>query len=190
MDDNYEKKPEPYVVDALIGIHANGNIFVKHIDDLGSVPGTIAQVYTNDAGDTKPYANGVLITNEPVQPYQCANKKYVDDAIASIASTTQTKYEHNLILEGTKDGFTFKAFMSLLRTVDEPITSLDDVLSILGVASHSCTGCLYDGNQKSYNIIAFNASSIVFEYNDPETGGQVFAVTNDDVAITDDVLEF
>ena len=85
-----------------IGIHANGDIFVKHVDDLGSVPNTIAQVYTEDAGDTKPYSNGVLITNEPTQPYQCANKKYVDDAIASISPTTQTKYQHNLVLETWK----------------------------------------------------------------------------------------
>ena len=88
VDDNFVKKPEPYVVDALIAIHSNGNIFVKHIDDLGSVPATIAQVYTNDAGDTKPYSNGVLITNDPVQPYQCATKKYVDNKTAVLIDSS------------------------------------------------------------------------------------------------------
>lgn len=78
-DENYCIKPEPYTIDALVAIHANGTIFSKPIDDLGSVPNTIAQVYTNDAGDTKPYSTGVLITNDPTQPYQCANKKYVDE---------------------------------------------------------------------------------------------------------------
>lgn len=190
LDDNYINKPEPYVIDALIAIHANGNIFVKHIDDLGSVPGTVAQVYTNDAGDTKPYSTGVLITNDPVQPYQCANKKYVDDAIAGISTTAQTKYQHNLVLEGTKLGNTFKAFMSIPRSDNTEITSLDEVISILGTASHSCTGYLYDGNQKSYNIIAFESAGSVFVYNDPETGGQVFEVTANDVAITDNTIEF
>lgn len=33
VDDNYVKKPEPYVVDALIAIHANGDIFTKYMDD-------------------------------------------------------------------------------------------------------------------------------------------------------------
>ena len=88
VDDNFVKKPEPYAVDALIAIHANGDIFVKHIDDLGSVPNTVAQVYTNDAGDTKPYSTGVLITNDPVQPYQCANKKYVDNKTAVLIDSS------------------------------------------------------------------------------------------------------
>jgi hypothetical protein len=187
VDDNFVKKPEPYVVDALIAIHANGNIFVKHIDDLGSVPGTIAQVYTNDAGDTKPYSKGVLITNDPVQPYQCANKKYVDDAIASISPTTKTKYQHNLRLEGTKDGFTFSAFISIFRSNNEEISTLDEVVAVIGSGSISCTGYLYDGNQKSYSIMAFAGS--VFVYNDPEAGGRVFEVTADDVAITDNPIE-
>lgn len=191
LEDNYVKKPEPYVVDSLIAIHANGNIFVKHIDDLGSVPDTIAQVYTNDAGDHKPYSNGALITNEPVKPYQCANKKYVDDLIDSISPTMQTKYQHNLRLEGTKDGCTFTVFMSLMRNDDTTITDLDEVISILGSSYQSCTGYIYDGNQKSYNVIAFDSSGSIFVYNDPETGGQVFAVTNDDVAISDDpIIEF
>ena len=32
-EDNFVKKPEPYVVDALIAIHANGDIFTKYMDD-------------------------------------------------------------------------------------------------------------------------------------------------------------
>ena len=121
-------------------------------------------------------------------PWSVVNKKYVDDAIASISSTTQTKYQHIIKLEGTKDGFTFTAFMSLMRPDDTAITSLDEVISILRSASHSCTGYLYDGNQKSYNVIAFEGSGSVFVYNDPEAGGQVFEVTANDVEITDNVL--
>lgn len=133
---------------------------------------------------------GHLGTNTPTADKHCANKKYVDDAIASISSTTQTKYQHNLKLEGIKDGSTFKVFMSLMRNDDTAITSLDEVIDILGSSSQSCTGYIYDGNQKSYNVVAFNSSGPVFEYNDPESGGQEFAVTNDDVAIQDDPIEF
>ena len=100
------------------------------------------------------------------------------------------KYQHNLILQGIKDGSTFKAFMSIMSSDDASITDLDGVVSILGNASNPCTGYIYDGNQKSYNIIAFNASGPVFEYNDPEAGGAEFAVTNDDVTVSDDPIEF
>lgn len=135
-------------------------------------------------------AHGHLGTNTPIADKHCANKKYVDDAIASISSTTQTKYQHNLVLEGTEYGFTFTAFMSIFRSNNDGISALDEVVAALGDAYISCTGYLYDGNQKSYSIIAFNASGPVFKYNDPETGGQEFAITNDDVAVTDNVLEF
>lgn len=121
---------------------------------------------------------------------EAVNRKYVDDAIANISTTTQSKYEHNLILEGMKDETTFKVFMSVMRNEDTTITTLDEVISILGNASHSCTGYIYDGNQKSYNVIALNPTGPVFEYNDLEADGAEFAVTNDDVAIIDEVLEF
>lgn len=121
---------------------------------------------------------------------EAVNKKYVDDLIGSISPTLPSRYEHNLILEGIKNGFTFKVFMSLLRTYDEAINTLDDVVSILGSASHSCTGYLFDGDQNSYAVIALNASGPVFEYNNPKTGVQELAITNDDVAIIDDPIEF
>lgn len=131
--------------------------------------------------------------NVPQIPANDSNavcKKYVDDVIGSISPTLPSRYEHNLILEGIKDSFTFRVFMSLLRTDDFAINTLDDVVSILGSASHSCTGYLYDGNQKSYAVIALNASGPVFNYNNPQTGGQELAITNDDVSIIDDVIEF
>lgn len=135
--------------------------------------------------------NGVIYAKTTSDDdYSVVNKKYVDDLLANISPTLPSRYEHNLILEGTKDGSTFKVFMSLLRTDDEPINSLNDVVSILGSSSHSCTGYIYDGNQKSYNVIAFNPTGPVFEYNDPEVGGAEFEVTNDDVAIMDNSIEF
>lgn len=119
-----------------------------------------------------------------------ANKKYVDDSIANI-DTNSTKYVHNLLLEGTKDGDRFRVFMRVFRSNDVEITALDEVVTAVGgQGSYSCTGFIYDGNQKSYNVIAFNASDPSLEYNDPESGGQQFAITADDVAITDNPIEF
>ena len=120
---------------------------------------------------------------------EAVNKKYVDDAIAGISSST--KYVHSLVLEGTKDGNTFKVYMKVFRSDNAEITTLDEVISAVGGAGdYSCTGFIYDGNQKSYNVIAFNVSDPSFMYNDPETGEQPFVITADDVAITDNPIEF
>ena len=127
VEDNYVKKPEPYIIDALIGIHANGDIFVKHTDDLGSVPNTIAQVYTNDAGDTKPYSTGVLITNEPTQPYQCANKKYVDDA-----DEEKTLYRHNIMVRFSASGFGGQVRFQYHSPNNLKCTSLADLKTLMG----------------------------------------------------------
>lgn len=138
--------------------------------------------------------NGSIYTNMPnaanMKDTTVPNKKYVDDAIASISSTTQTKYQHNLVLEGTQLGSTFKAFMSIPRSDDTPFGTLDEVISALGNSYISCTGYIYDGNQKSYAIVSFNPAGPGFEYNDPETGGQVFVVSNDIVTVTDDPIPF
>lgn len=104
--------------------------------------------------------------------------------------TAQTKYQHNLVLEGTNLVGTFKAFMSIPRSDNTTFGALDEVVAALGDAYIPCTGYIYDGNQKSFVIVAFNTDDPGFEFNDPETGGQVFAIGNDDVVITDNVIEF
>lgn len=136
-------------------------------------------------------AEGHLGTNTPTADKHCANKKYVDDLIVNI--TSATKYVHSLVLEGTKYGNTFKVYMKVFRSDNAEITALDEVISAVGGGGYySCTGFIYDGNQKSYNVIAFDASTSdsAFAYNDPEAGEQEFAITADDVAITDNPIEF
>lgn len=117
-----------------------------------------------------------------------ANKKYVDDSIANI-DTNSTKYQHNLILEGTKDGFTFKAYMNVFRSDNAEITALDEVITVIGHSSNPCTGYIHD-ELKYYNIIAFDGSGPVFDYINPESGEVELAVTNDDVIVSDNVIEF
>ena len=156
----------------------------------GNEVGKVAQYYDEHQWPGDNSQGGFLVTATPTKPYHGANKKYVDDSIASISPTTQTKYQHNLVLEGTKLGSTFKAFMSIPRSDNTAFGTLDEVIAALGDAYISCTGYIYDGNQKSYNIVAFNTAGPGFEYNDPESGGQVFVIGNDDVAITDTPKEF
>lgn len=190
VEDNYIKKPDPYVYDILVAMHPNGDMFTKHLDDMGCAPLTVAQVYESNSGDQKPYSNGVLITNDPVQPYQCANKKYVDDAIASIPTTTQTKYQHNLKLEGIKGEFIFKAYLSISRSDEALFNTFDEVVQAIGSLSSPCTGYVYDGT-KYYSIYVLDGSAPVFNYLNPDLGEQILEVTNEDVSVTDDVvLEF
>ena len=135
-------------------------------------------------------AQGHLGTNTPIKDRHCANKKYVDDAIASISPTTQTKYQHNLVLEGTKFGSTIKAFMSIPRSDSTAFGTLDEIIAALVDAYIPCTGYIYDGNQKSFSIFAFNTAGPGFECNNPESGGELFVIGNDDVTVTDNVIEF
>lgn len=138
--------------------------------------------------------NGCIYTNMPdaahTRDTTVPNKKYVDDAIASIASTTQTKYQHNLVLEGTKDGFTFKAFLSIPRSDDTAFGTFDEIINAVGTVSIPCTGYVYDGT-KYYSIYDLDTSAPVFDYLNPDSGEQMLAVTNNDVTVSDDVaLEF
>ncbi len=121
---------------------------------------------------------------------EAVNKKYVDDLVGSIASTIQSKYQHSLILEGTKDGFTFKAFLSVYRSDDAAFGTFDEIVQAIGSNNIPCTGYVYDGT-KFYSIFDLDGSGPVFNYLNPELGEQMLAVTNDDVTISDDVvLEF
>lgn len=179
VEDNFVKKVTTATQDARVyGIYADGTNAVFSTSQNVPEIDHIAQYTTG----------GNIRTNTPIDNLDCANKKYVDDAIANIASTT--KYQHNLVLEGTQLGSTFKAFMSIPRSDDTAFGTLDELVSALGDAYISCTGYIYDGNQKSYNVVAFNTAGPGFEYNDPETGGAVFAVTNDSVTVTDNTIQF
>lgn len=143
-DENYCIKPEPYTIDAIVAIHANGTIFSKPIDDLGSVPNTIAQVYTNDAGDTKPYSTGVLITNVPTQPYQCANKEYVDDSVVNVPLKTLfgnqnihgtgniDLYRHNIHISSGVSGFGANIYFTYYSSKNLQVDSLTDLKTLMG----------------------------------------------------------
>lgn len=135
------------------------------------------------------YVGGNGYTLDKTTSKEVATQEYVNNAIASSPSTTQTKYQHNLVLEGTQLNSTFKAFMSIPRSDNTQITTFDELVSILGNAYIPCTGYIYNGSQKSNVIIAFNTAGPGFYYNDPETGGQIFTVGSD-VTVTDDPKEF
>lgn len=179
-------------VDLRVGTEAQFNAKVDTLPAgtlFGITDATVSK--TDLSTDLKNEINGKL--NKPTTPSaESAVTMLADGTVETkpLSEISGRKYQHNLLLNGTKDGSTFKVFMSIFRSDDAQISTLDEVVSILGITSHSCTGYIYDGNQKSFNVISFNSAGPAFECNEPESGGQEFAVTNDDVAITDEVLEF
>lgn len=124
----------------------------------------------------------------PAKDYNAVCKKYVDDAIASIHLTSRTKYQHNLVLEGS----TFKAFMSIPRSDDTTFYTLDEIIQDLGSTKIPSTGYIHDG-ERYYSIFVLDTTDTTAPkliYLNPVSGEQVFEIMANDVAITDNVLEF
>ena len=117
---------------------------------------------------------------------EAVNKKYVDDAIASIHLTSRTKYQHNLVLEGSN----FKAFMSIPRSKDNTFYTLDDIIQALESTKIPCTGYIHDG-ERYYSIFVLDTTDTTAPkliYLHPVSGEQVFEIISNDVAITDNPI--
>ena len=136
--------------------------------------------------------NGCIYTNMPdaanTKDTTVPNKKYVDNAIENIHLTSRTKYQHNLVLEGSG----FKAFMSIPRSKDTTFYTLDEIIQALESTKIPCTGYILDG-EIYYSILALDTTDTTAPkliYLNPVSGEQMLEITNDDVAITDDPIEF
>lgn len=124
----------------------------------------------------------------PASDYNAVCKKYVDNAIANISLTSRTKYQHNLVLEGSD----FKAFMSIPRSNDTTFYTLDDIIQALESTKIPCTGYIHDG-EMYYSILALDTTDTTAPkliYLNHVSGVQVFEIMANDVAITDNILEF
>lgn len=187
VDNNFEPKRLPVGQISnqgfLYGANYDGKIFQWRPVNVDASNGSIPIRM-----DGLNFSVGDLTADSPSS--FCANKKYVDDAISSISSTTQTKYQHNLVLEGMKDGFTFKTFLSVSRSDNTVFSTFDEVVQAIGSSSIPCTGYVYDGT-KYYSIYVLDGSVTTLNYLNPDSGEQMLAITDVDVVnITDDTIEF
>lgn len=72
-----------------------------HTNDIGDIPSYVNPKF----GDTRS-SNAVLITGDPIKPYQAANKKYVDDGfVAKVTTSTQDMRVYGLRADGTQAVF-------------------------------------------------------------------------------------
>ena len=81
------------------------------------------------SGDTVT-GNAVLLTAVPTRDYQCANKKYVDDAIAGVAESV-SRYKHHVkftFVSSTYNGSFFTDIYSNQNTVIDSLASLKTYL--------------------------------------------------------------
>lgn len=185
VEDNFEPKRLPTGDISnqgfLYSTNDQGTTFewkrVNQDASYGSIP-----IRTNNLN----FSVGNLTASSPSD--LCANKKYVDDAIASISLTSRTKYQHNLVLEGSN----FKAFMSIPRSDNTTFYTLDEIIQALESTKIPCTGYVYDGTIY-YSILALDttdATAPKLIYLNHGSGVQVLEIMSNDVAITDNVLDF
>lgn len=105
-------------------------------------------VYRPSASGDTVNGNAVLLTAIPTRDYQCANKKYVDDAIAAGTGTLQFKtlfgnqnivgtgnidlYKHHVKLTSTSSTFTGDFYTDIISSQNFAIDSLTDLKTYLG----------------------------------------------------------
>lgn len=146
VDDNYVKKVKPISSNyQLYGIDTIGEkMFI--VDNSEGDIGNISKFWQSDIGNNPP--KGYLITNTPTKPYQCANKKYVDEAIAAGTGTLQFKtlfgtqdivgqgnidlYKHHVKLTSISTVFTGDFYTDIISSQNFAINSLTDLKTYLG----------------------------------------------------------
>ena len=85
VDDNYVKKVKPVSsYNQLYGTDTNGE-HAFAVDNSSGQIGAIAKFWQPEVGANQ--VKGYLLTNTPTKDYHCANKKYVDDAVAGSSTT-------------------------------------------------------------------------------------------------------
>lgn len=102
-------------VPSLQSGHNTLNNYFVNIDDGSTSPYEIVTNLPATAGTTKPSNNGVLITNDPTQPYQVTNKKYTDDTFV-IRDTRKGLGENTVYCKKDTTGATEYIFMRTYGT--------------------------------------------------------------------------
>lgn len=148
VDDNYVKKVKPISSNYQVyGTNTIGEtVFI--VDNSSGQIGNIAKFWQSDVGSGAP--TGYLLTNTPTLPYQCANKKYVDDAVAGLNPQFKTLfgsqsivgtgnidlYKHHVKL--SKSNYTsaatndYEYYTDIISSQNFPIASLTDLKTYLG----------------------------------------------------------
>ena len=145
VDDNYVKKVNPISSNyQLYGVNTIGETTFQ-VDNSEGTIGNISKFWQQEVGSGQP--QGYLITHTPSQPYQCATKKYVDDAIAganpqnfktlfgsqSIVGTGNIDlYKHHVKISTNSGTYSYEYYTDIISSQNFPIESLTDLKTYLG----------------------------------------------------------
>ena len=83
VDDNFVKKDTSKAAVQVYGHDAKGNPQMFHISTPNANPNWLCMYQPATLGAKEPTDSGRLITQDPTQPYQAANKHYVDNAVTN-----------------------------------------------------------------------------------------------------------
>jgi hypothetical protein len=148
VSDNYVAKDTSVKSRQAYGHDTDGNPLMFYvISSANTSEWHIPTVRGQNEGDTV-VGSGVLLTNTPTRAYQCANKKYVDDAIAAGTGTLQFKtlfgnqnivgtgnidlYKHHVKLTSTSSTFIGDFYTDIISSQNFAIDSLTDLKTYLG----------------------------------------------------------
>lgn len=150
VDDNYVKKDTSVANQQVYGHDENGNPQMFYVTTGNSNPYWLCKYQNSTSGATEPTGNGRLITQDPTQPYQAANKHYVDDAVAranpqfktlfgtqSIVGTGNIDlYKHHVKFSKTSSTSAatneYEYYTDIISSQNFPISSLTDLKTYLG----------------------------------------------------------
>ena len=107
VDDNYVKKDTSVANQQVYGHDANGNPQMFYVTTGNSNPNWLCKYQESTSGATKPSGNGRLITQDPTQPYQAANKHYVDETDKDLRLKLSNLEQalNGYILDTTKEAY-------------------------------------------------------------------------------------
>lgn len=190
VDDNYVKKlantsahNKVYIIEKAT--QATSSLYIANPGE--TLGGSIVTFIGQDIGATEPSNGGRLLSNTPTQPYHCATKKYVDDAVAnanpqtfktlfgnqSIVGTGNIDlFKHHVSFEYTSTtGVVYTYYTDILSSQNFPIDSLTDLKTYLG---NEFTKDIYgwatrtDGKKTYIGIAATQAQIIYHSALNPE----------------------
>lgn len=150
VDDNYVKKDTSVATQQVYGHAANGEPQMFYVTTGNSNPDWLCKYQNLTAGATEPTGTGRLITQDPTQPYQAANKKYVDDAVSNavigdrvfktLFSNHQSivgqgnidLYKHHVKISTNSGTYSYEYYTDIISSQNFPIQSLTDLKTYLG----------------------------------------------------------
>ena len=149
VENNYVKREKStFGAQRVYGINPNGTDIIINLasEDPQATPGAVPQ-YKSVSYIGKIEPTGSIITATPQNDYQCANKKYVDDAIAganphnfktlfgsqSIVGTGNIDlYRHHVKISTNSGTYSYEYYTDIISSQNFPIESITDLKTYLG----------------------------------------------------------